>query len=238
MTCYLWWYTICENYFLWCEDEWWWRLLTGSFLEILRDILLDSYLVLLLLRSRCRCFSRLWCLSCRLFLCFLCLWLSYLFWYFLGIRLSSSSSSSSIGLAELADSPLSLIGLLIGLNCISLCPDISALDECEAAEPPPGERLCRLRLWREDGSRLEDRKRFFVFLVGERSNLSPFLSNSLLEKTKAYKARWWQDSSYLFRWMGDFNSLPLCDDFFSSDTTTDGESLFGEPVIRMVSNQL
>ena len=31
--------------------------------------------------------------------------------------------------------------------------------------------------------------------------------------------------------MGDFNSLPLCDDFFSSDTT-DGESLLGEPVVN------
>lgn len=171
-----------ENYFLRCDE--WWCLLTESFLEIVCDTL-DSYLVLLLLRSLCRCFSRLWCLSCRAFLCFLCLWLSYLFWYFLGTCLSLSS-----GLPESSDSPLNLIGLLIGLNCVSLCPELSWLDECDAAEP--GEWFCRLLLWWEDGSKLDDRRRFFVFLDGERSILSPFLSNSLLEKSSCtYKLQWW-----------------------------------------------
>lgn len=175
---YSWSYTIynynifVDNHFLRWDE---WCLLTESFLEILCECL-DSYLVLLLLCSLCRCFSRLWCLSCRLFLCFLCLWLSYLFWYFLGMCFSSSSASSS-ALPDSSESPLNFIGLLIGLNCES---EFSRLDECDAAEA--GERLRRLFLWWEDRSTLEDRKRFFDFLGEERSILSPFLSNNLLEK--------------------------------------------------------
>ena len=39
-------------------------------------------------------------------------------------------------------------------------------------------------------------------------------------------------NGYLLMCPGDFNSLPLWDDFFSSDITIRGESLLGEPSVH------
>jgi len=75
-----------------------------------------------------------------------------------------------------AELPLSLMGLLIGLYAASLCLESSEEVECEGSEP--GERLRFLFI---RGSKLFERRRFFIFLGDVwLLILSLFLSDNLL----------------------------------------------------------